>query len=116
MSIANAPFACPGCGEARLVDVEGETWACRVCGQQGARVLRLVASQPSSSASPSRAPAGQLHALLLALVQRHLTPGTWQVVAIAPLGQWPRGLQKELTQTLSASAESVVLVLERVPS
>jgi hypothetical protein len=105
-------FRCPGCGEERLVDLEGETWACRVCGQQGARVLRLVA--PAADAPP-RAADG-LHALLLALVRHHLTPGTWQVVAIAPIAQWPRGLQQELTRTLSAGPESVVLVLERVPS
>ena len=67
-------------------------------------------------ASLRDAPPGQLHALLLALVQHHLSPGTWQVVAIAPLTQWPRGLQKELTQTLGALPESVVLVLERTPS
>ena len=105
-------FRCPGCGEERLVDLEGETWACRVCGQQGARVLRLVAPAPSATAAPS---ADGLHTLLLALVRHHLTPGTWQVVAIAPIAQWPRGLQQELTRTLSAGPESVVLVLERVP-
>jgi uncharacterized protein (DUF983 family) len=109
----SASFTCPGCGEERLVDLEGETWACRVCGKQGARVLRLVASD---APAPTSAPNGQLHALLVALVQRHLTPGTWQVVAIAPIAQWPRGLQRELTATLSAGPESVVLVLERVPS
>jgi nucleoside 2-deoxyribosyltransferase len=68
-----------------------------------------------TTAAALAAPDG-LHALLVALVQRHLTPGTWQVVAIAPIAQWPRGLQKELRATLSAGPESVVLVLERVPS
>jgi hypothetical protein len=108
------PFACPGCGEERLVEVDAASrgWFCQVCGRSGV----VPAAIAASASAPTAAPAGQLHALLLALVHRHLTPGVWQVVAIAPLPQWPRGLQKELTQTLGALPESVVLVLERVPS
>ena len=42
-------------------------------------------------------------------------PPRWTVRWRHPFAQWPRGLQLELTRTLSAGPESVVLVLERVP-
>jgi ribosomal protein S27E len=103
------PIVCPGCGEERLVEVDaaGRVWYCQVCGQSG-----VVPAAPTGAPSASRE---SLHALLLVLVQRHLAPGTWQVVTVAPIAQYPRSLQHELTRTLNASPESVVLVLERVP-
>jgi hypothetical protein len=107
------PVACAACGEERLVDrSDPAVWYCQVCGHSGP-APGLGAATPTIPPVPS---AETLHALLLALVQRHLGAGRWQVVAIAPLPQWPRGLQAELTRTLGALPESVVLVLERVPS
>ena len=103
------PFACPGCGEERLLEGDARAWMCQVCGQHGPRGPRLVTTVPTA------APASDaLQALIAALVQRHL-PGQWQVVAVAPLAQWPRSLQRELTQTLGALTDTVVLVLERLP-
>jgi hypothetical protein len=105
-----APFACPGCGEERLLEGDARGWMCQVCWQHGPRALRAVTTVPMA------APASDaLQALIAALVQRHL-PGQWQVVAVAPLAQWPRSLQRELTQTLGALTDTVVLVLERMPS
>lgn len=54
--------------------------------------------------------------LITAIVQARLAPGDWQVAAMAPLAQWPPSLQRELTATLGALGDTVVLVLERVPS
>jgi hypothetical protein len=108
-----APFACPGCGEERLLEGDARAWMCQVCGQHGPRALRAVTTVPPIG--PTAAPASDaLQALIAALVQRHL-PGQWQVVAVAPLAQWPRSLQRELTQTLGALTDTVVLVLERLP-
>jgi hypothetical protein len=103
-----APFACPGCGEERLLEGDARAWMCQVCGQQGPRALRAVATAPASADAWSAAD-------LAVIIQRHL-PGPWQVVTVAPLAQWPRSLQRELTQTLGALSDTVVLVLERLPS
>ena len=114
MTAHAAPFACPGCGEERLLEGDARAWACQVCGQHGPRALRAVATVPPTT-GPTAAPANDaLQALIAALIQRHL-PGQWQVVAVAPLAQWPRSLQRELTQTLGALTDTVVLVLERLP-
>jgi hypothetical protein len=105
MVTGDFPLICTSCGEERLLDVDRESgaWACGVCGQHGPR------------AGAAAAVAEGLQALLSAVVQRHLAPVPWQVVAIAPLAQWPRSLQRELTATLGATNDAVVLVLERVP-
>ncbi len=106
--LVNAPpFACPFCGEERLLEGDARAWMCQVCGQHGPRALRAVATMPASPGAWSAAD-------LAALIQHHL-PGPWQVVTVAPLAQWPRSLQQELTRTLSASTDTVVLVLERMP-
>jgi hypothetical protein len=157
------PFACPFCGEERLLEGDARAWMCQVCGQHGPRAgaapelpyVRAVAGHTAvhygnaeavecgaespfryshrpedvtcrtcrgwlpivapRAAEPPPASTDALQALIAALVQRHL-PGQWQVVAVAPLTQWPRSLQRELTQTLGALTDTVVLVLERMPS
>lgn len=145
------PFACPACGEDRLVDREGAVWACRVCGKHGRRGVRPDAptgspapsaglapavtagpsvdrttgvsvrliqdwdSRPALLTGPSADSSALLEALVAVVLQRHLTPGPWTVSACAPLAQWPPSLQRELTATLGALPESVVLVLERGP-
>jgi hypothetical protein len=104
-----APFVCPGCGETRLLEGDRRAWACRVCGQHGPRRLRLT---PDPAADPRLAVLAAVGAAIGAQLRG---PGTWQVGAIAPLAQWPAALRRELTRTLGAAPDTVILVLERVP-
>src|SRR5262252_745326 len=107
------PFACPACGEARLLEGDPAAWFCQVCGQQGPPRLRLAPGGPTPPAPPD--PLSVLLALLDAIVRLHLRGpgGPWQVAAIAPLAKWPGPLQRQLTAALGPLTDPVVLVLER---